>query len=95
VNIGILVVSALVTVGYRSHLASSVIGSLTAIVAGWTIVASQVFSLGVVQTLTFAGGVAVVILAIAGLTAHELSTERIVHSLEMPSGERRPTPTTA
>lgn len=93
VNIGVLVVSVLVTVGYRHRLASSVIGSLTAIVAGWTIVASQVFSLGVVQALTFAGGVAVAALAIAGLIAHELSTERVVHSLEISSGERQPMPT--
>jgi hypothetical protein len=92
VNIGVLVVSALVAVGYRHRLASTEIGWLTAIVAGWTIVASQVFSLGVVQTLTFAGAVAVAALAIAGLIAHELSSERVVHSLEISSGERRPTP---
>jgi NADH:ubiquinone oxidoreductase subunit 6 (subunit J) len=95
VNIGILVASSLVTVGYRNHLPSSVVGSLTAIISGWTIVASQVFSLGVVQALTFAGAVAVVALAIVGLTAHELSTERVVHSLEMPSDERHSMSTAA
>ncbi len=40
-----------------------------------------------VQWLSFAGAVAVVALSLIGLTIHELSTERVVHSLEV-SGER-------
>jgi len=40
-----------------------------------------------VQWLSFAGAVAVVALSLIGLTIHELSTERVVHSFEI-SGER-------
>ncbi|MBS1879566.1 MAG: hypothetical protein JST31_08640 [Actinobacteria bacterium] len=36
--------------------------------------------------LSFAGALGVLALAIAGLTAHELSTERVVHSLEVSPG---------
>jgi hypothetical protein len=45
------------------------------------IVASQVFSLGAVQNLTFAEALGIAGLALVGLTAHELSTQRVVHSL--------------
>jgi hypothetical protein len=39
--------------------------------------------------LSFAGGLAVTGLALVGLTLHELSVERVVHSLEVsPAHER-------
>jgi hypothetical protein len=38
-----------------------------------------------VQWLSFAGALAVVALSLIGLTIHELSTERVVHSLEVSS----------
>lgn len=40
-----------------------------------------------VQWLSFAGALGVLALQLIGLTFHELSTERVVHSLEV-SGER-------
>lgn len=49
----------------------------------WTIVASLVFAGSAVTWLGFASGVALVGLALIGLTLHELSTERVVHSLEV------------
>lgn len=56
---------------------------LIGIVAIWTIVAGLVFSGLAVTWLGFASGVGIVALAIIGLTVHELSTERVVHSLEV------------
>lgn len=53
------------------------------ILGTWTIVASLVFSGSVVTWLGFASGVALVGLALIGLTLHELYTERVVHSLEV------------
>ena len=53
------------------------------IVAIWTIVSGLVFAGATVTWLGFASGVALVALAVIGLTAHELSTERVVHSLEV------------
>jgi hypothetical protein len=81
VGIGILVVSLGVAARYRRHIPSLVCASLTAAVSVWMIIASQVFSLGTVQNLTFAEALAITGLSLAGLTAHELSTERVVHSL--------------
>ncbi|MGH2864266.1 MAG: hypothetical protein ACRDJX_03340 [Solirubrobacteraceae bacterium] len=49
----------------------------------WTIVASTVFGGLAVTWLGFASGAALALLAVAGLTAHELSTERVVHSLDV------------
>jgi predicted RND superfamily exporter protein len=58
VGIGILVVSLFLAYCYR-HSASTVATALaSAIVSGWTVVASQAFGLGEVQNRTFAGGLA-------------------------------------
>ncbi|MGH2833934.1 MAG: hypothetical protein ACRDK2_14255 [Solirubrobacteraceae bacterium] len=81
VGIGMLVVSLGIAIRYRRHIPSLASGLLAAVVSGWMIVASQVFSLSTVQNLTFAEALGVAALALVGLTAHELSTERIVHSL--------------
>lgn len=56
---------------------------LIGIVAIWTIVAGLVFSGLAVTWLGFASAVGIIALAVIGLTAHELSTERVVHSLEV------------
>ena len=53
------------------------------LLGAWTIIASQVFADATVTWLGFASGVALVALGVAGLSAHELSTERVVHSLEL------------
>jgi hypothetical protein len=60
------------------------------ILGAWTIVASLVFSGSAVMWLGFASGCALVALALAGLTLHELKTERVVHSFELrtPTAER-------
>jgi hypothetical protein len=54
----------------------------TAVVSAWTIVASLVFSQPTVQNLASAG------LALVWLTTKELTSERVIHSLEM-SEDRR------
>jgi hypothetical protein len=81
VGIGTLVVSLFIAYRYRDHVPSLVTGLTSAIVSAWTIVASQVFSLQVVQNLTLASGLALGALAVIGLTANELSSERVVHAL--------------
>jgi hypothetical protein len=53
------------------------------VLGAWTIVASLVFAGSVVTWLGFASGAAFVALALAGLTLHELSAERVVHSIEV------------
>jgi hypothetical protein len=58
---------------------------LFSLLGAWTIIASQVFSGAAVTWLGFASGIALVILGVAGLSAHELSSERVVHSFELRS----------
>ena len=56
---------------------------IMSLLGAWTIVASMVFGGAVITWLGFASGAALVALALAGLTIHELSTERVVHSFEV------------
>ena len=56
--------------------------AVAAVLAAWTIVETLVFSGMVMVWLTFGAAAALVAIAVAGLTVHELSTERVVHSLE-------------
>jgi hypothetical protein len=58
------------------------------LLGAWTIVASLVFSGAAVTWLGFASGGALAVLALAGLTAHELSSERVVHSFELRAAAR-------
>jgi hypothetical protein len=46
-------------------------------------VASLVFAGSTITWLGFASGAAFVALALTGLTLHEVSTERVVHSIEV------------
>jgi hypothetical protein len=88
ISIGTLVVSAGIAYRYRNHLPTLVTAVVAAVVSAWTIVASLVFSQPTVQNLALAGSLAIAGLAIVGLTAHELSSERVTHSLEL-SEDRR------
>lgn len=81
VGIGMLAVSLGVAYGYRRHLPSLASAAVIAVISAWMIVASQVFGLVTVQNLTFAEALGIVGMALIGLTAHELTTERVVHSL--------------
>jgi hypothetical protein len=64
-------------------LAQRILDGITGLLGVWTIVASLVFSGTVVTWLGFASGVALIALAVIGLTLHELYTERVVHSFEV------------
>ena len=56
---------------------------LIALAALWSLVASVAFSGTALTWLVFADAIAVGVLALADLAAHEATTERIVHSLEV------------
>jgi hypothetical protein len=86
VAIGMLLASIAVAARYRRHIPSLAAGLTVAAVSAWMIVSSQVFSLATVQNLTFAEALAIAGLSLIGLLAHELSTERVVHSLETQAG---------
>ena len=90
VGIAMLVVSLSIADRFRGDLASLVIGATSALVSAWIAVSTQVFSLPTVDDVTFYSAIGAGVLALVGLTAHELRTERVVHSLEVRSGEREP-----
>ena len=90
VGVGMLVASLFVAYRYRNDIPSLVTGTVAALVSAWTIVASQVYSFATVQNLTLGEGLAIGALALIGLTAHELSTERVVHSLSIRAGAPEP-----
>jgi hypothetical protein len=83
IGIGTLVVSLGVGIYHWRRPATAAIAGAVAVVSGWTIVASQVFALATVQTLTFASALAIGGLAVAGLVVHELDGERVIHSLSV------------
>jgi cytochrome b len=56
---------------------------LIALVALWSLIAALVFSGTLLTWLVFADAIALGVLALADLAAHEATTERIVHSIEV------------
>ncbi len=82
-------VLSLGTLALDKNLVQRVVSLTAGIVGGWTIVASLVFGLSTVMWLGFAGALALIGLAIIGLTVHEFTTERVVHSLEVQSEPAR------
>jgi hypothetical protein len=56
---------------------------LISVVALWSLVAALAFSGTALTWLVFADAIALGVLALADLTVHEATTERIVHSLEV------------
>jgi hypothetical protein len=89
ISFGVAVAITVIGLGMLlSHrLVQRAVAALATVIGAWTIVASLVFAPTTVVWLAFASGLAVVGLGLVGLTAHELSTERVVHSLDI---EREP-----
>jgi hypothetical protein len=80
VGIGMLVVSLGIAVRYRENTPSLVVGVSIAAVSAWMVMASQAYSPATVDNLTFASALVIGALTLVGLTAHELSAERVVQS---------------
>lgn len=87
VAIGFTVIG-LAMLAHRATVQRALAGLVT-VIGAWTIIASLVFVPTTVLWLGFASALAVVALSVIGLTAHELTTERVVHSLEV---RREPVP---
>jgi asparagine N-glycosylation enzyme membrane subunit Stt3 len=56
---------------------------LVALVAVWSLIAALIFSGSMLTWFVFGDAIALGVLALADLAAHEASTERVVHSLEV------------
>jgi hypothetical protein len=61
----------------------SALGALTCIIASWTIIAALVFAPTTARWLIFASACAHVALSMASLVIREVTTERVVHHLEV------------
>jgi hypothetical protein len=68
--------------GRRVDLWATLAGGLAG-VATWEVVQAAVFGPNVSRWLTLANGLLIAALACAGLVAHEVCTERVVHVLEV------------
>ena len=66
--------------------------TLTCVIATWTIVATLVFPTAAARWLVFASACAHVALSMASLVIREVTTERVVHHLEVsePTSGREP-----
>ena len=82
--------AALAMIPLRTGLIQRILSTLTVALGAWTIILSLVFAPTTIVWLGFASAIAFVALAFAGLTVHELTTERIVHSLDVRTREREP-----
>jgi hypothetical protein len=83
---------ALLAIAQRDRSRGRIQGMLdvaTGALALWSAVASVVYSGTTLKWLSFSEGLALVGLAIVGLIAHELMTERIVHQFEAVPADAR------
>lgn len=80
ISIGILLVSVGIAYADRTDVPSSCAAVLIGVISAWTIVASLVFSQPTVRRLALGASLAIAGLAVAGLTAHEVTVERAARS---------------
>jgi hypothetical protein len=57
--------------------------AVTGLLGLWTIASSMTFTGNVLGWVVFANGLALVAVALGDLTAHEVTTERVVHTLDV------------
>ncbi len=81
-GVGVLVLVAATALVVGRGPVQRTLDAVAAVLAAWTVVETLVFSGMVMVWLTLGAAAAIVAVAVAGLIAHELSTERVVHSLE-------------
>ncbi|GEM_PF-1045666 len=91
--IGFGVFTGLTLLAFASGAAVSKIGrkgvyALLGLVGLWSLIAALVFSGTALTWLVFAGGIAMAVIALGDLTAHEVTTENVVHRLEVTAPAR-------
>jgi cation transport ATPase len=71
------------------------LNALAAVAGAWIIVSSLVFASSTVVWLGFSAAASVVVLAVVGLTLHELRDERALHAVETRTNQTSPSGRTA
>ncbi len=88
---GIVFLSAGTSLATRSGAAHRALNAAMATLGVLVIIESMLATGPTLRWLSFAGGLAVLAITVAGLTLHELTTERVVHSLAVtPTPAREP-----
>lgn len=80
----VVLATAAVAVGRR--MSQKLSHGLLAAVGLWTLIAALIFTGGAQLWLVFAGGLGLAAVALGDLIAHEATTERVVHQLEVREG---------
>ena len=79
-------VAAVAVALLRDDHAFSGTSALSALAAGFTIIATRAFNAPSALWLAFAGGIALLLLSLRALALHETTIERVVHQLELGAG---------
>jgi hypothetical protein len=80
IAIGTLALACLAQADRSQSVVQRSLDGMVAVVSGWTIVASAVFEGSAVRWLSTAEGIALVALALAGLTYHDVREHAVVHA---------------
>jgi hypothetical protein len=91
VSLGVLALLAVAELDRTRGLVQRALDASSGVLALWSAVASVVFTGTTVMWLSFGEALAFVGLAVIGLIAHELTTERVVHAFEAIPAEVRST----
>jgi hypothetical protein len=81
-GVGVLVLMVATALAPGRGNVQRTLDAVAGVLAAWTIVETLVFSGMLMVWLTFGAAAAIVAVAAVGLIVHELTTERVVHSLE-------------
>lgn len=81
-GIAVLAVAALTVSAHRAPARGIGQGAMF-LVALWSLIAALVFTGSTMTWLVFADAIGLAAVAVADLIAHELSTERVVHTIEV------------
>jgi hypothetical protein len=90
-----IVTIALATGAVDRGKAQRALDALAAVAGGWIIVSSLVFASSTVVWLGFSAAGAVGVLAVVGLTLHELRDERALRAVDMKANQTSPSGRTA
>jgi hypothetical protein len=89
IALGILTVLSLAQFDRLRGMVQRSLDAITGLLGIWTVIASVVFAGSALRWLSFGEALGFVGLAVVGLVLHELSTERIVHTLAPVADARR------
>lgn len=82
-SIGLVALAILRVVSIGRKPLAAALPALIGVLSVWTLIASIFFSNDTIRTLGFADGLGILALAVGGLILHEISTERVVHELDV------------